>query len=325
MHSICKGDFNMLIKDRSTQITFIDKLTAEGLFHEPVSSDFAEFEKYRSKIVFGDLSFTACYMWSKSMHYRIRTTEAAIFIIGICIDGEMAVYILFNEASDSLLHEILLLKRHFDDSGFTFQIECVSEQELKALLTLPLKFEILFDDDFSDYIYDNTDFLTLNGKLNKTKRHEYDRFIRNHPDAVFTPCSPSDVSTFRDCKLIFDSWCSHRSCDDCLFGCEKKAFARTSDIFDSRKHIIGIVHENGTPLSFGFGDFISDECVFFHTQKNAGQMDGLTYFLHRNMAEYMHPNAKYINWGEDMGIEGIRRNKSRYHPIELRRKYKIKF
>lgn len=315
----------MSIKNRSTQIMFIDKLTAEGLFHEPVSTDIAEFEKYRSKIVFGDLSFTACYMWMNSMHYRVRTTPHALFIIGIGIDGEMAVYTLFDSDTDPLMKEILLLKKTFDESGFDFQIECVSESELEILRTLPFEWQVSFDCDFSDYIYDNTDFITLEGKRNKTKRHEYDRFIQRHPAATFTQCDFNDINARRDCEFIFDKWCSYRNCDECLFGCEKKAFMRLGDIYDSKDHILGLVHENGIPLSFGFGDFISDECVFFHTQKNSEHMDGLTYFLHRSMAEQMHPNAEYINWGEDMGLEGIRHNKSRYHPIELRRKYKVKF
>lgn len=314
----------MSLKEESEQIRLINKLTAEGLFHMPVSEDFAEFEKYRSKIVFGDLSFTACYMWMHSMHYRVRTTPHAIFILCIGIDHELVVYALFENKSPLPLNEIFLLKNYFDMADMPLQFDCVSEFDLALFREYPLECEVSFDDDFSDYIYDNIDFITLEGKRNKTKRHEYNRFTQSHPNAIFTPCSLSDRDVRRDCEIIFDKWCANHSCYECMFGCERKAFSRLNDIYDCQKHIVGIVRENGLPISFGFGEFISDGCVFFHIQKNTEPLDGLTYFLHRNMAEYMHPNVKYINWGEDMGLEGIRCNKSRYHPIELKRKYKVK-
>lgn len=314
----------MSLKEESEQISFINKLTAEGVFNEPVSEDFAEFEKYRRKIVFGDLSFTACYMWEKSMHYRVRKTPHAIFILCIGIDHEVDIYALFEDNAPFPLDEIILLKNHFDKANMPLQFECVSESDLALFSEYLLEYEVSFDDDFSDYIYDNTDFIALKGKRNKNKRHEYDRFIKKHPDAIFTPCNLNDINARRDCEFIFDKWCAARSCDDCLFGCERKAFSRLNDIYIPEKHIVGIVRENDMPISFGFGDFISDECVFFHIQKNSEPIDGLTYFLHRNMAEHMHPNVKHINWGEDMGLEGIRRNKSRYHPIELKRKYKVR-
>ncbi|MDD6395491.1 MAG: phosphatidylglycerol lysyltransferase domain-containing protein [Firmicutes bacterium] len=314
----------MSLKEESEQIRFINKLTDEGIFHEPVSEDFAEFEKYSKKTMFGDLSFTSCYIWEESMHYRVRITPHAIFILFTDIDGDVDIYVLSEENKPLPPDEITLLKNHFDKANVPLQFECVSESDLALFREYPFEYEVSFDDNFSDYIYDNADFISLEGKRNRTKRHEYHRFTQRHPNAIFIPCNLNDMTARCDCELIFDKWCAGHSCGDCLFGCERKAFSRLNDIYDPEKHIVGVVRENDIPISFGFGEFISDECVFFHIQKNHEPIDGLTYFLHRNMAERMHPNVKYINWGEDMGLEGIRRNKSRYHPIELKRKYKVR-
>ena len=304
-------------------IRFIDRLTAENIFHLPECSDFAEFEKYRSKITMGDLSFTSCYLWAESMHYRVRITPHAVFVLGLGADHEIGVYVLFQENAGLIEDDLLFLKRVFAHAQIPLRLECVSESDVTLLRTLPFSLEVSYDDNYSDYIYDNAGFSDLCGSRNKNKRHEYNCFVRSYPDAVLVQGHFSDAAFRSDCEAVFDRWCERHSCAECRFGCEKKAFVRLEDIEMPDRHLLGIVYAAGLPLSFGFGERLTEDCVFFHVQKNAVPVNGLSYFLHRNMARQMHPDVQYINWGEDMGLEGIRRNKSRYHPIEWRKKFSV--
>ena len=307
----------------SEQIGFIEKMTAENIFHLPDISDFAEFEKYRRKITIGDLSFTSCYLWAESMHYRIRTTPHAMFVLGLGADHEIGIYALFGENVSLIEEDILFLRQLFADAHIPLRLECVSESDVTLLRKLPFSCEVSFDENYSDYIYDNADFSDIVGSRNKTRRHEYNRFVRLHPDAILVRGHFSDAAVRSDCTAVFDKWCARHSCAECRFGCEKKAFDRLEEIEMPNRHLLGIVYEKGQPLSFGFGELLTEDCVFFHVQKNAVAIDGLSYFLHRNMALQIHPDVKIINWGEDMGMEGIRRNKSRYRPIEWRKKYNV--
>lgn len=307
----------------SRHIQFIDRLTAENVFHLPGIPDFAEFEKYRGKITMGDLSFTSCYLWEQSMHYRVRITPHAVFVLGLGADHEIGVYVLFQEDAGLIEGEIRLLRQLFADADIPLRLECVSENDVTLLRKLPFSCEVSYDDNYSDYIYENAGFSDTCGSRNKTKRHEYSRFTRLHPDAVLLRGHFSDAAARRDCEAVFDSWCARHSCAECRFGCEKKAFGRLKDIEMPGRHLLGIVYEKGQPLSFGFGELLTDNIVFFHMQKNAADIDGLSYFLHCNMARQMHPDVQYINWGEDMGLEGIRCNKSRYRPVEWRKKYTV--
>ena len=307
----------------SRHIQFIDQLTAENVFHLPDIWDFAEFEKYRCKITMGDLSFTSCYLWANSMHYRIRITPHAVFVLGLGADHEIGVYTLFQDNVNLIVDDILMLRRFFADAHIPLRLECVSESDVTLLRELPFSHEVSFDENYSDYIYDNADFSDICGSRNKSKRHEYNRFARLHPDAILVQGHFSDTAVRSDCEAVFDQWCARHSCAECRFGCEKKTFERLKEIEMPNRHLLGIVYEKGQPLSFGFAELLTEECVFFHMQKNAVSIDGLSYFLHRNMALQMHPYVKMINWGEDMGLEGIRRNKSRYRPIEWRKKYSV--
>ena len=307
----------------SRYIRFIDRLTAENVFHLPGLSDFAEFEKYRDKITMGDLSFTSCYLWAECMHYRVRITPYAVFVLGLGADHEIGVYVLFQENARLIADDLLFLRELFAEANIPLRLECVSEHDLTLLRELPCSCEVSYDENYSDYIYDNAGFPDLCGLRNKSKRHEYNRFARLHPDAVLVPGHFRDDPVRRDCEAVFDSWCARHSCAECRFGCEKKAFGRLKDIEMPERHLLGIVYEKGQPLSFGFGELLTENCVFFHMQKNADSIDGLSYFLHCNMAKQMHPGVQFINWGEDMGLEGIRRNKSRYHPVEWRKKYSV--
>lgn len=309
--------------NESRQIQLIDRLTDEKIFHRPNLTDFAAFQKYRNKIIYGDLSFTSCYLWENSMHYRVRITPHAIFILGLGADHETGVYVLFNDDVPAITNEITILKNIFDSAQIPLRLECVSEADVGRICKLPFVCEVSYNDDYSDYIYDNADFTDMRGTQNKNKRHEYQRFVQRYPDAILVPGHLSDSAFRRDCQAIFDRWCTQHSCGECRFGCEKNAFERLCEIEMPERHLLGIVYDKDQPLSFGFGELLSDECVYFHMQKNAFPIEGLTYFLHSRMALQMHPTVKYINWAEDMGMEGIRRNKSKYHPIELRKKYSV--
>ncbi len=309
--------------DESRLIHFINQLTANNIFHYPALTDFAEFEKYRGKMIYGDLSFTSCYLWAENMLYRIRITPDAVFVLGLGADRNIGVYVLFKEHAHLIEEDIRYLKKLFDQAHIPLMLECLSEADAARLLEMPFICEVSYDDDFSDYIYDNSEFAQVQGAQNKNKRHEYHRFEQCHPEAVFVRGAIDDEAARKDCRAVFEEWCRHHSCSECRFGCEKKAFERLSSIGMPDRHLLGMVYEKGQPLSFGFGEIISEEYVFFHMQKNAQPVDGLTYYLHCNMARQMHPQVKYINWGEDMGMEGIRRNKSKYHPIELRKKYSM--
>ena len=309
--------------EKESHLKFIRDLTDAGLFHPPLPSDWASFEKYRHNMLFGDLSFTSFYIWTRTMHYRIRITSGGILVIGLDTNRDIVIYVLAQGDIRPIDIELAGLYRIFRENGIAMRIECVSESELQYFSGLSFNTEVSYDDRFSDYIYDNSEFIALDGRRNKTKRHEYSRFVKHHPYAALVSGSLHDQKVRSDCENIFDRWCQTHRCKDCVFGCEKEAFARMCDIFDNSRNLLGIVYDGDCPISFGIGELLTDDCVFFHIQKNAAPIEGLTYYLHREMALRMHPNPKYINWGEDMGLEGIRRNKSRYAPVELRRKYTL--
>ena len=62
----------------------------------------------------------------------------------------------------------------------------------------------------------------------------------------------------------------------------------------------------------------------YYFQKNASKIRGLMYWLNRQML-LDWPDIKYFNLGEDMGIKGIREDKSSLRPVELKKKYTVEF
>jgi hypothetical protein len=53
-------------------------------------------------------------------------------------------------------------------------------------------------------------------------------------------------------------------------------------------------------------------------------MAGLYQLMHNEFLAREAANFEYVNMEEDLGLEGLRKAKSSYHPVNLVKKYTVK-
>lgn len=80
--------------------------------------------------------------------------------------------------------------------------------------------------DSSDYIYETDGFLALEGRRNKGKRGDVNSLMRQYPELRVEFHGMDGRDLREDCLRVFDRWCSARTCESCVYGCERKAFLR---------------------------------------------------------------------------------------------------
>ena len=300
---------------------FINELTEKWGFHRINENDKELFDLYREHIFFADLTFSLCSAWDFAFGYCVRNFDDSVVIAGCGIDGIVSCCLLSsgNCYIDCIISELL---KPFENYRFGLKFEYISDEQLFLFDGKSYVSDISCDPDYSDYIYDSEEFTDLKGSANKGKRNELRKFRENNPDAVYKVCDPFE-KYYSDIIYIFSGWCSGRRCSDCKFGCEKTAFDNFVRNYDPERFYAGAVYIKGEPVSFAIEEKINSRYVCCRFQKNIRPMSGLTYFLHYNLCD-LHREVPYLNWAEDMGIEGIRRNKSKYHPCELKRKYTVR-
>lgn len=283
------------------------------------------FAPYRDKNYFGDTSFSLLYAWQGTFQYAYRLFGEYPVVLEKSMDGSLTC-ILFGEKNTRMEPVVAELDEIFQRAGLPLLFGYVAEEELPFYAAAFDKIgkQMIFTakEEDRDYIYDTESFLCLDGKDNRRKRGDLNHLEREYPSLSVVFYDGKKEAIKRDCQRIFSDWCRAHSCQNCVYGCEKQACLRFFDIFDPKIHQIAVAYNGDEPLSFAMSGRIRPDTVCYCFQKNRQRIRGLTYWLNREMLLF-DPDTDYINLGEDMGLFGLREDKSSLHPCEWKKKYAV--
>ena len=86
----------------------------------------------------------------------------------------------------------------------------------------------------------------------------------------------------------------------------------------------GLIRINGSVAAFTIGDRLNGDTYDVHFEKAYAGIQGAYAMINREFARWVrehHPDIKYLNREEDMGVEGLRKAKESYYPDLLLEKY----
>ena len=279
--------------------------------------DFADF---RLQNRFGDTAFSLIYAWVERFNYCYQVFDGAIAVCGRGIQSEYDFFILrkpgvpIDQPADYILQ---FCKSRSIEPVFDFIMEEEIGEYRKFAEQNGLMPVFSYDEAMSDYVYRMPEYLSVSGNINKTKRGSMNHFLREYPDVCYLAPDSTEIRRMHGC---FQEWCNEHCCADCFYGCEYRAFCRFMDLYDPSAHFIRYAVADGALLSFIVGEITSPDTICCYFQKNARRIRGLTYWLsHRLMEEFS--DIRYLNLGEDMGIEGIIKDKAGLHPCAKLKKY----
>lgn len=294
---------------------FIDHLLSRYGFRVITPADRLAFSGYGSNTEIFDVSFTNFYTWNEQFQYVYKALEHVIAVAYIGLDGRAAC-ILLPQGSADLSEAVAEMYGVFSAEGRPMLFEYVPENWLPLYRASGFVCRESVDRDWSDYIYDVAQFIDLSGNRNKFKRREIAAFEKQGQTG-FTPLTRRTMDAAQE---VFEQWCSQYPCDQCVFGCERRAFSRLADIWEEQFYG-GIAWLDGRPVAFAVAETLNG-CACYLFQKNAVRLNGLTCFLHYHCAGLPGHPAQ-MNWCEDMGLQGLRENKLKYKPCSLLQKYSL--
>lgn len=293
----------------------IGQLIARYGFYPFSREDAGLFQQYGTDTDFFDLSFTNFWTWGSHFHYvrKVLDGTLVVFYEGV---GEQIACILLPGPDRDLRRGLKDACDIFQELGCPAVFEYVPKEWLPLYREAGIPITTSSHRDWSDYIYNMSEFTALEGNKNKSKRRELLAFD-SLGKVEFIPLNREN---FRMALEVFDRWCGEHDCCDCVFGCERVAFAGIADIWDGQ-YYGGFACLDNVPEAFAIAETLGG-CACYSFQKNARRLPGLTYFLHYHCALLPGHPAR-MNWCEDMGLEGLRQNKLKYRPCELQSKYQV--
>ena len=205
----------------------------------------------------------------------------------------------------------------WDDSrreGHSFVVRSLTKETMARLQALyPDQFTYQADRDAFDYLYEIDTLAELTGKKYQAKRNHINRFVENWPQWYTEAVTPDNLDV---CRALTDAWCqAHDAAGD------RRALEKAFEHFEALGFEGIILYaEPDRPVAFSLGNRISRDTFDVNFEKAFADVQGAYPMINREFARHVraaHPEIRYLNREDDMGVEGLRKAKESYHPIFL--------
>jgi len=170
-----------------------------------------------------------------------------------------------------------------------------------------------------DYIYRTQDLVELKGNAYKTKRNEINQFRRAHPNHSLVPFSRAHEA---EARALVNTWMQNRlrtipdgSFETFVYNIEmeRKAIQRAITLYD-QLGLEGLsLFIDGRLEGFTFGERLNRDVANVLIEKTNFNIQGAAQYLFREFSK-VFADCTYINVGDDLGFENLRRVKMSYRP-----------
>ena len=204
--------------------------------------------------------------------------------------------------------------------GIRCCLAALTEEECRLVEELyPEKFRFYCDRDSYDYVYAIDDLADLKGRKFQKKRNHLNRFQQEHPDAKIVALDESNrAAAFH----LAQQWYESRSAadPDSDYHLEHQALHRAFAFYAELGMEGAVLMEQGRALAFAMGSRLNEDTFDIHFEKALDTTDGAYGAINRGFACYLrekHPDIKWLNREDDLGIEGLRKAKLSYNPHHM--------
>ena len=170
-----------------------------------------------------------------------------------------------------------------------------------------------------DYIYRTQDLIDLKGNAYKTKRNEINQFRRAYPNHALVPFSKAHEA---EARALVNTWMQQRlqtipdgSFENFVYNLEmeRKAIQRVIALHAALKLEGLSLFIDGKLEGFTFGERLNRDVANVLIEKTNFNIQGAAQYLFREFSK-VFADCTFINVGDDLGFENLRRVKMSYRP-----------
>ena len=279
--------------------------------------DKEEISSYYKKMPVRNCEFTFAnnYLWAPFYQIRWGVAEGRL----VFLSGEGDFSVSFPQGDMPLGPVVEALLAYFKELGKEFRMHLVSPdqfQELEALY--PGKFEIAYNRDKADYVYEREKLLTLAGKKLHGKRNHINKFKGNYPDWSYEPVTAENEE---ECLELAKRWRTLNGCEEDEEKSEELCVTMNAlqmrEALDLRG---GLIRAGGRVVAFSLGEPCGEGMFVVHMEKAYPDVQGAYPMINQQFVEHETEGFPYINREEDTGAEGLRKAKLSYYPAFMMEK-----
>ncbi len=265
-------------------------------------------------------TFANSLLWSRFYNVTFAVIEDTLVFRS---EGEQTAFTYPIGGKGQVKKALEFLEKFTKEQEIPFLLYNVTPEEFEQLESWwPQRFEIEYDRDLADYVYESEKLATLSGKKLHAKRNHINKFKATVENWSYESMTEENLE---DCFQMGLKWRD----DNCVeHSGEKRAemcvTLNSLRLFRELELVGGVLRVDGEVVAFTIGEPISEDTFVVHIEKAYADLQGAYPMINQQFVEHECMQYKYINREEDTGAEGLRKAKLSYRPIFLVEKGLVK-
>ena len=262
-------------------------------------------------------TFTNMVCWDHFSHYRYAYVNGSV-IIASTIEGATRFRPPIGPRDPELMRELLRLAL---DESDEMPITLIDSDTAQWMLEIDPTLVLVADRDHFDYVYSAADLAELPGKHYVKIRSHIHKFRKHYRHTV----EPITTGNREELINFLEKWCEMKGCDsDSFLAHEIEATSYAIEhLSELSLHglLIRVDSEVGAISLF---ERLNTDTAVIHFEKGMNEYEGIYKAINVATAKVLAGDVKYINRESDLGVEGLREAKMRYHPDHMVEVYSLK-
>lgn len=216
------------------------------------------------------------------------------------------------------------LERYFNEElHYPLVINLADEEAVRCLNLPPERYLVKEEEGAYDYLYSAESLKTLAGKKLHKKKNHLNSFIKKYEGRYeYRTLTCEEI---QDVWKFLDRWREGKGED-----VEEHLDFEVRGIHEILRNCcslnirMGGIYVDGELEAFSIGSYNPTErMAVIHIEKANSDMRGLYQLINQQFLIREFPEAEIVNREDDLGIEGLRKAKMSYCPIDFARKYLV--
>lgn len=275
-----------------------------------------------------DSVFLEGFLWKDRYHVQCAVSEnrAALWLMRRGEEYFTAMPLCREEDLPYFFHQ---LETYFEEVLHApFCISLADEEAVRYLNLDPSVYLVEEQEDLKDYLYDGEAMRTLSGKKLHKKKNHLNAFLKEYEGRFeyrHLVCSDrADVWRFLERwkaqKDEREGGSSEESLDYEVIGIHE--ILKNCSLLDVS---MAGIYIDGHLEAVTIGSYNRlEEMAVIHIEKANAEIRGLYQYINQQFLVNEFPQAKLVNREDDLGLEGLRRAKMSYCPVDFARKYLVR-
>lgn len=259
-------------------------------------------------------TFVNAFLWSRHYPVTYAIVEDALVFRSLKGDDLAFAWPAGDLAATKRALEYIF--GEFEKQGKEIALYNITEENFRQLEEwYPGRFQIEYNRDIADYVYESEKLNTLAGSKLAAKRNHINKFNKLYDDWSYEQLS--DVNE-EECYQMALKWCSENACDE--HDGKRQEICVTLNalrFFKELGLIGGVLRVNGNVAAFTLGERLCEDTFVVHIEKALSAYEGAYQVVNQQFVRHTCTEYRYVNREEDTGAEGLRKAKLSYKPAFL--------